>query len=307
MLIVVLMRRMVGKVCGRTRHLLSQDIWEVGFQICHSVEEGLYCSPDLILSNELNHSFDFWLHESVFFEWLEDGSNKVVDLLKGVCTFQRLEELHALTGCNEFQGEDGFDVLDNLQGLPCSEASHGNVVFLIATSRDGVGWRWMTENFILRNQRSCTKLDGHESTVQSSIFRQESREPTQLVVHQSLQPPFTHLSQFLDTYGQVIQGFGRVFSMEIAPWDYLFLIRENQRVVRCWVKFLREDSFAKFDGLMNDSVDLRDTSESVGILNPATVSVGLGDFWGVQIWVKKSSKSSGNIILSLVRSDSMNF
>src|SRR5450755_1692844 len=103
--------------------------------------------------------------------------HKIPDIIMGglenFAAFEGASEFDGLAGAHHFDGEDVFQVVQDLVELPAADAAHADMVFLAQGGGDAVGAGGEAECFILGDQGGGGVLGDHETAVQPYIAHQQ--------------------------------------------------------------------------------------------------------------------------------------
>lgn len=221
-----------------------------------------------------------------------------------------------------------FHIINDLKSFSSTETTHRDVILLTTRSRNGIYRAYsgqngllshtrMSENLVLRDERSSTAVSNHETTIQTtSLLRdQEGRKATERLIDETLNTALTDVGELMDTNSEVIKSLGRVLTVEIATRDdeALFAVTlEDHGVIGSTVHFSGQETSDELDGIVADTVDLRDATESVAVLDLALITevivdvrvVPRGDerVGSIHVVVKNGTETTSDFDLTLVLS-----
>lgn len=271
------------------------------------VHERLHSLPNLVLVQELVAGLNIRIHETILGVRRNNATNEIVHSSQRLSSRVRSQEVKTLASSKKFNSKDMFHIINDLKSFSSTETTHRDVILLTTRSRNGIYRARMSENLVLRDERSSTAVSNHETTIQTtSLLRdQEGRKATERLIDETLNTALTDVGELMDTNSEVIKSLGRVLTVEIATRDdeALFAVTlEDHGVIGSTVHFSGQETSDELDGIVADTVDLRDATESVAVLDLALITEVIVDVRVVHVVVKNGTETTSDFDLTLVLS-----
>ena len=214
---------------------------------------------------EVDAGVDMLVHDLVDIDEVDYLAIVGNEILDEGAALEGAAELESLCCVEEFDGQYSFGVLGDAVGLGRGVASHADEVFLVLTAGYAVDAAGGAQLFGLAGDGGCGVLRDHETAVEAGLCDEEAWKAS-FCIDELVGTAFAYAAQFGEGDGEEVEHHGERFSMEMASGDDEVFIGEDDGVVGSGVDFGFDDRSYVSDGVFCSAVDLRGTTEAVGVL-----------------------------------------
>ncbi len=226
--------------------------------------------------DEAGDGFDVGREGAIVGEFGRERANGIEGLASERAGVQRSEKIDALAGTEEFDRKNVLEIVEHALETASAAHAHGDVVFLIAGSGDGIDRMRRGESAVFAGERSGGDLGNHEAGIEAGMRGEEGGKKTGERIGHLLDTAFRDAAESGNGNGELVGGHGERLAVEIAAGDdvaFGVFFGEHERIVGGAVE-LHKGHFAGLnDGVANGTVHLRSATEGVGVLN-ARVLIG---------------------------------
>ena len=147
------------------------------------------------------------------------------------------------------------------------------MIFLTRGGRNRVDARRHRERFALAHQRRRGVLRYHQARLEARPAREEERQSAVFAVEQEERTPLAHAGDCDHPRLEKIARDADRLAVEVAARQEVVFVRKNQRVVGDGSRLDLEDAARVSGCVARRTVNDRDATERIGILNAPAIAV----------------------------------